>query len=149
MTTQDFAQLIDARLAVLVQLLALSRRQATVINDSELSTLLTLLAGKQQLVNQLQVLDRQLAPYQQQSPESRHWASQSERTRCQQQAARCEAVLREILVTEKQAEDHLVQQRDAVSQRLAAVNQSDHAARSYIPAPSTLASGLLDLTSEG
>jgi hypothetical protein len=149
MPTTDFAGLIDARLAVLVQLLALARRQAAVIGENDLTMLLTVLAGKQQLVTELQALDRQLAPYQRQQPQSRQWPSAAERTRCQQQAARCEAVLREILLIEKQAEDQMTQQRDAVAQRLATFAQSAQAARAYIPSAPPPQTGMLDLTSEG
>src|SRR5687767_8622367 len=117
MPTAEFSSLIDARLAVLVQLLALSHRQASVIGENDLTTLLTVLAGKQQLVTELQALDRQLTPYQRQLPESRQWESPAARTRCQQQAARCEAVLREVLLIEKQAEEQMTQQRDAVALR--------------------------------
>lgn len=147
MQTADLAALIDSRLAVLVQLLALARRQAAVIGENDLTTLLSVLAGKQTLVTELQALDRQLAPYQKQLPQSRQWSTDAERTRCQQQAARCEAVLREILVIEKQAEDQMTQQRDAVAQRLATFNQSANAARAYIPAAPTPQTGMLDLSS--
>ena len=149
MSTTEFASLIDSRLAVLVQLLALARRQAAVIAENDLTTLLTLLAGKQQLVSELQGLDRQLAPHQKQSRESRQWSSPAQRTRCQQQAARCEAVLREILTIEKQAEEQMTQQRDAVAQRLATFDQSAQAARAYIPIATTPPTGMLDLSSEG
>jgi len=140
MTTAKLAALIDARLGVLTQLLALSRRQTTVIDGDDLSALLTVLAGKQQLVNQLQLLDKQLAPFQQQSPESRQWSSAAERARCQQQAAQCEAVLREILTAERQAEDQMTQRRDAISQRLDSLNQSIHSAKGYAPVVARTAS---------
>jgi hypothetical protein len=146
MSTAKLAALIDSRLAVLTQLLALSRQQARVIDAEDLSALLTVLAGKQQLVNQLQLLDRQLAPYQQQAPESRQWASTAERTRCQQQAAKCEAALLEIISAEQQAEHQMTQRRDAVAQRLAAINQTSHAARGYLPA---VPSAVSQFTSEG
>jgi hypothetical protein len=145
-STTDFAALIDSRLAVLVQLLALARRQAAVIGENDLATLLSVLAGKQQLVTELQAIDRQLAPYRQQPPQSRQWSSPDERTRCQQQAARCEAVLREILVIERQAEEQITQQRDDAAQRLATFNQSAQAARAYIPAGPPPTSGMLDVT---
>jgi hypothetical protein len=149
MDTIALSSLIDSRLAVLVQLLAMSRRQASLIEENDLTPLLTVLAGKQQLVSELQAIDRQLAPYQQQSPESRQWSSSAERTRCQQQAARCEAVLREILLTEKQAEEQMVQQREVVAQRLATFNNTAQAAQAYIPAATAPTTGMLDLSSEG
>lgn len=148
MTTDHLAQLIDAKLHVLVQLLMLARRQLVVIGENDLTTLLTVLAGKQQLVSQLQGLDRQLAPFQSQSPESRQWPSMAARQRCQQQAARCEAQLKEILVVEQQAERQITARRDETAQRLAAVNQSSHAQRTYAALPVPSAS-TLDLSSEG
>jgi flagellar biosynthesis/type III secretory pathway chaperone len=148
MDTDQLAELIDAKLAVLVQLLGLSRHQVQVIDDSDLSALLRVLAGKQQLVGQLDQLDRQLAPFTGQSSSVRVWASGQARQRCREQAARCEAVLREILLAEQEAERRMTQRRDAASQQLAAVNQASQAQRAYVPAM-PLPSGTLDLTSEG
>jgi hypothetical protein len=148
MDTDRFAELIDAKLAVLVQLLGLSRHQVQVIDDSDLAALLKVLAGKQQLVAQLDRLDRQLAPFHVQSSDARIWASGQARQRCREQAARCEAVLREILVAERNAEQQMAQRRDAAAQQLAMVSQATQAQRAYVPTvPPTL--GTLDLISEG
>lgn len=149
MNAASFATLINSRLAVLVQLQALARRQAVVIEENDLSSLFKLLAGKQQLVTELQALDRQLTSNQQQSPQTRQWSSPAERTRCQQQVARCEAVLREILDIERQSEEQMTMQRDAVAQRLASFNQSAQAARAYLPAAMMPMTGALDVSSEG
>lgn len=148
MDTDRLSQLIDAKLAVLMKLLELSQRQIAAVDDSDLSTLLRLLAGKQQLVDQIQQLDRALVPYQQQDPETRRWASPEHRTRCRHQAQRCEAVLREILVVEQQAEAVMQQQRAATAQRLATMQQAGQAQRAYVSTPS-IAPRTLDLASEG
>ncbi len=148
MSTEHLAQCIDAKLQVLMQLQALARRQQGAIGENDISSLLSILTGKQQLVNQLQELDSQLAPYQNESPTVRRWSSPAQRERCQAQAARCEAVLREILAAELQAEQAITTQRDATAQQLEAVNQSHRAQRTYaaLPAPQT---ATFDLTSEG
>ncbi len=148
MSTDNLAQCIDAKLQVLMQLQVLARRQQAAIGENDFTSLLTILAGKQQLVNQLQELDSQLAPYQNESPAARRWSSSALRERCQAQAARCEAVLREILAAELQAEKTITTQRDATAKQLEAVNQSHRAQRSYatLPAPQT---AIFDLTSEG
>jgi hypothetical protein len=130
---------------VVTQLLALARRQAGLIAEGDMTSLLQILAGKQQLVSELQKLDRQLAPHLQTPPEARHWSSASERTRCQAQAARCEAVLREILLVEQQAEQHMTQERANVEQRLATFQQSAQAARAYLPSMPVQSSGMLDV----
>jgi hypothetical protein len=148
MDTDRLSQLIDAKLAVLMKLLELAQRQMAAVEDSDLSILLRLLAGKQQLVDQLQQLDGALAPYQQQDPESRRWASPEQRVRCRQQAQRCEAVLREILVVEQQAEAAVQQQRAATAQRLATMQHAAQAQRAYVTSPAVVSSSL-DLSSEG
>jgi flagellar biosynthesis/type III secretory pathway chaperone len=148
MDTDQLSRLIDARLAVLRKLLEFAERQIAAIDDSDLSTLLRLLAGKQQLVEQLQQLDRALLPYQQQDPETRRWPSPEHRTSCQQQARRCEAVLQEILRVEQQAEAIMQQQRIATAQRLDSLQHAGHAQRAYVATPAA-ATSRLDLSSEG
>lgn len=148
MTTEFLSKLIDAKLQVLTRLLALARRQLVVIASEDLASLLTLLAGKQQLVSQLQAVDRQLTPFNKQDAALRNWPTPEARTRCQQQAARCEAVLREVLAVEQQAEQQMTQRRDETAHRLSEINRSHHVQRAYVAAPAVVAS-TLDLTSEG
>ena len=148
MDTDHFAQLIDAKFQVLGQLREVARRQREVIAARELSQLLTVLSAKQQLLTLLKKLDAQLTPYREQDPENRVWRSPADRQRCRDQADRCEAILREVLGWEKQAEHEMVRQRDEVSQQLQALEQSADAQRAYVQMPAAVA-GSFDLTSEG
>jgi hypothetical protein len=148
MDTERFAALIDAKLAVLVQLHELARRQLDVIADGELTTLLTLLAGKQRLVLALQQLDAQLAPYAKQLPQERQWSSPAARERCQHQATRCEAVLRELLTFEQTAEQKLQAERTATADRMAALERSSFAHQAYLNSPQPVGGGL-HLSAEG
>jgi len=142
------AELIDAKLAVLVELQFLSGRQAAAIDDSDLSALLQILAGKQQLVTQLQRIDSQIAAFQEHDAPSHDWPSPEARQRCREQAARCETLLREILLAERQAEEQMVLRRGAAAERLATVNQAAQAQLAYVQPTFTRPLGSLDLTSE-
>jgi flagellar biosynthesis/type III secretory pathway chaperone len=148
MDTLRLAQLIDAKLAIAEKLFDLARQQSALVALGDLASLMRLLGGKQQLVDQLQTLDRALAPYAAEDPRDRHWASPNDRIRCQQQQLRCEAVLREILLVEQQTEAVMQQQRQAASEQLAALQHVGTAQQAYVGA-SVSPSATLDLTSEG
>ena len=147
MDTQRLAQLIDAKLAIATKLLELAERQLAVINENDLSSLLRLLAGKQQLVDQLAMLDQALAPLARQEPGDRRWASPQAHARCRQQQLRCEATLRELLAVEQEAESRMLEQRTATAQRLTTMQHAGQAQQAYAAGPAVQLA-TLDLTSE-
>ena len=57
MDTERLAKLIDAKVATVLKLHELSRRQLVAIAESDFSAVLQLLSGKQQLATQLEQLD--------------------------------------------------------------------------------------------
>ena len=146
--TDMLAVLIGKKLAVLEQLRDLSRRQSDLIEDSDMPKLLSILSAKQTLLNELQRLQRQLDPFRKQDPETRQWRSPQDRERCRQLSERCETLLSEIMVVEKQSESELAQRRDAAVARLRGTHSSAEATRAYISAPPTVHRNL-DLSSEG
>jgi hypothetical protein len=148
MDTDRFAQLIDAKLTVLRQLQAIAQKQLLAIEESELTSLLSVLAAKQQLLDVLKQLDSQLEPYRAQDPESRIWRTPQDRVRCRQQAERCEAILRDVLGLEKQAESAMIRRREDVTNQIQQLDHAANAQRAYVQTP-VAASSSLDLTSEG
>jgi flagellar biosynthesis/type III secretory pathway chaperone len=145
--TDVLADLIGKKLAILEQLRDLSRRQSDLIEDSDVQRLLSVLSAKQTLLNELQRLQRQLEPFRQQDPESRRWRSPQDRQRCRQLAERCEALLGEIMLVEKQSESEMVRRRDAAVARLEETHSSAEATRAYIGSTPTVRRSL-DLSSE-
>jgi flagellar biosynthesis/type III secretory pathway chaperone len=133
--TDLLADLIGKKHAVLEQLRDLSRRQSDLIAETNMSRLLTVLSAKQTLLSELQKIQNQLEPYRQQDPESRRWRSPEDRERCSQLAQRCEALLGEIMVVEKQSEAELVQRRDDAMARLEKTHSSAQATDAYTSSP--------------
>ena len=120
----------------------LSRRQLSLIDAGEMTTLLKLLAGKQTVMNQLQILEHELAPFRDEDPEQRVWASAADRAACQARAEQCNALLAEAMHLEKRAEASMVDRRQAVAAALAAVQTGADARAAYDSIPPTLLANL-------
>ncbi|MEQ8791439.1 MAG: hypothetical protein RIC55_34570 [Pirellulaceae bacterium] len=144
--TDRLAELISARHDFLVQLRELSRRQLDLIGEGDVDRLLVLLSAKQTLLGRFQKLERQLDPFRRQDPESRTWRSQELRERTQQAAQRCETLLGEIMLVEKQGEADLIRRRDDAATQLEGVHHASRARSAY---GGSVDSGIqLDLTSD-
>ncbi len=145
--TDLLAELIGKKLAILEQLRDLSRRQSDLIADDEIQRLLSLLSAKQTLLAELQKLQKRLDPFRKQDPDARVWRSPADRERCRQLAERCETLLGEIMLVEKQSEAEMARRRDDAVARLRGAHSSAEATRAYINAPIPSRS-LFDLSSE-
>ncbi len=145
--TERLAEIIADRHQLLEQMRQLARRQSVLIQEGDMTRLMSLLSSKQKLMNQLQEIERRLDPFRSQDPDSRQWRSPHERTRCRQQAERCEALLSEIMLEEKQCEAQLQQRRDQTATQLQGLNTASQATHAYTRNPAA-PRGHLDLSSE-
>ena len=145
--TDLLAEMIDKKHDVLAALRELSRRQAEIISEGDFTKLLSVLAAKQKLLDELQAIERLLDPFREQDPDHRVWRSAADRERCRQAAQRCEALLREILVVEKRGEADLVYRRDQAAAKLHGVHVASEARTAYTNV-SEPTFGKLDLTSQ-
>jgi hypothetical protein len=147
METERLADLIEQKRDVLARLWQLAQRQTALVEESDLTRLLGLLAAKQVLLTQLQEVERQLNPYRDQDPEARVWRSPQVRERARRAAAECESMLGEIVRSELDCESKLVLRRDAAAHRLRADQDASSARAAYLqPAPH--GQHLLDVSSE-
>jgi hypothetical protein len=147
METDFLAQLIDSRHEVLVQIRELARQQAVLVQDGNMTRLMSLLAVKQRLLNTLQECEQKLEPFRAQDPDLRVWRSTAERQRCKQVAERSETLLAEILYVERQCESELVQRRDQTAELLQGAHSAARASHAY-HAPLELRGGQLDVSCE-
>lgn len=131
METKQLAQLIDERFAVLVDLRQLAQRQRELIGAGDMTRLLSLLAVKQQRLNDLQLLETRLDAFRGQDPEQRVWHSLAERQRCREAAQQSEALLADIMSAERHCETILVQRRDHTAQLLQDCHRAAHATQAY------------------
>lgn len=148
MDTDLLASFIDKKLVVLEQLRQLSRRQPDLIQEGDMTSLLAILGAKQTLLNELHALDRKIDPFRAEDPDQRQWRSHADRLRCRQASERCEALLQEVMLIEKQCESSLCQRRDEVAHRLQEFHHAAHSHSAYVDFAPHMTSSQLDLTSE-
>lgn len=129
--TAKLAELIDKRHRCLLSLRELSAKQAGMISGGDMQALLRSFSVKNQWIVALQTIERELAPYHQQEPESRSWQSEPARQKCAQQAADCTRLLAELMELEKQNEREMTQRRDQVAAQLQTVQSADAARTAY------------------
>lgn len=130
--TDLLADLIDRKHQCLAQLRDMGRRQCELINEGSISGLLDVLSAKQEVIARLQSVQRQLDPFRDQEPESRHWRSPGRRHACAEQVQRCECLLAEILAQEKRSELELTRRRDEAANQLQGIHHAGQARGAYI-----------------
>lgn len=132
METEILSSLIDKKYEVLSLLRQLARAQIKIVQSGDITRLMKLLATKQNVLNQLQNLERQLDPFRSQDPDSRQWASSECRQKTRDMSTRCESLLSEIMLVEKQCEGELVVRRDAAATRLQGLHSLTQATDAYL-----------------
>jgi hypothetical protein len=146
METEVLAGLIDNKYEVLSLLRQLARAQVIVVRDGDMNRLMKLLATKQDLLNQLRNVERHIDPFRSQDPESRQWRSPQRRQQVRDMTTRCESLLNEIMLVEKQCEGELVVRRDAAATRLQGIHSVTQATDAYLSSGPTYSQ--LDLSSD-
>jgi flagellar biosynthesis/type III secretory pathway chaperone len=119
--TTLLADLVSKRRKCLVQLRDLGARQAQMIADGEMAELLRLVSAKQQLIVALQAIEQRLAPFHEQDPETRKWATSAARAQCAADAEACRELIQEVMAMEQAGERQMTERRDAVANQLRTV----------------------------
>lgn len=145
--TDQLRSLIQERLRTVEALHDFAGRQAELVQNREMTSLLSLLANKQRLLEQLQRIERALDPFRQQDPDSRAWPTPRDRLDCQRMAERCEDLLREVIQLEQRSEQELETRRAAGARQLEQVQSAGRATRAY-QAVQDRAASRLNLLSE-
>jgi hypothetical protein len=141
------SDLIGQKRRCLEHLSALGRKQFDLVRVGNMTDLLHVLAAKQQVLAEMQRVERGLDPFRNQDPEARVWSSPERRGQCAAEAADCERLLAQIIVREKESETALVRRRDEAAAQLEGTRSAKVARASYM-ARSHVATALLDLASE-
>ncbi len=145
--TDLLGDLVQQKHRCLEHLAAMGQKQIDLIRRGSMTDLLDVLAAKQQVLLQLQRIERELDPFRGQDPEGRRWRSPERRSRCAADVSACEALLERIIAQEKRSEDEMVRRRDETAVRLQQTRAAGEARASYLARPHS-AAGQLDLASE-
>lgn len=132
METEILAGLIDNKYEVLSALRQLARAQVNIVRDGDTTRLMKLLAAKQELLHQLRQVESKIDPFRGQDPDSRQWRSPQRRQQVRDMTTRCESLLNEIMLVEKQCEGELVVRRDAAATRLQGIHNVTQATAAYL-----------------
>jgi hypothetical protein len=147
MTTQHLTTLLERKHDCLTQLRDLGMRQLERIDAADMTTLMKVLSAKQRLLGDLQMVERELDPFRNETPDQRAWRTPLERQHCAQLTTRCQLLFSEIVAQEREAESRLILQRDDAEQRLRGMHVSAGARGAYLQ-DATVTAGLLDLSTE-
>lgn len=129
--TDNLASLVRKKHQILVQLRSIGQKQQALAGDAAVSSLLQLMGAKQHLINALELVERNLRPYQTEDPESRIWRTPEDRAKCAKQAEECTSLLAEVMELEKLQEQRMVDRRNLVAQQLQQSTASRDAAGAY------------------
>ena len=130
--TDLLSDLIQRKRSCLVQLRDMGTKQLELVREGNMTQLLELLAVKQQVLIQLQQVERQLDGFRGEDPQDRHWSSPRARQECAARLGECEQILVQIVAQEKQSEQELIRRRDEVASQLAGVHTANEARGAYL-----------------
>lgn len=133
---------LEKKRTLLTHLLAVGRQQLDLITAGDLTSLLKMLASKQRVLDGLQLVQQQLAPFFALEPQDRRWANGAEREQCAALVDQCEAILVEIMELERRCEKQLTIRRDDAAAELQGMHQSAQVRGAYESAPGNMHSSL-------
>tara|TARA_R110002049_G_scaffold2750_8_gene22124 strand:- start:27844 stop:28293 length:450 start_codon:yes stop_codon:yes gene_type:complete len=149
MNAERLVNLVSQRKTVLDELLEISQRQVTAVQQGRMNELMSLLAEKQAPLAKLREYSACLAEAAPDDPATRVWDRPEQRAQCQAEHARCEEMLRTLMEMEAQCEQTLSQSRESLQKQLEQTQTAQQAVTGYAEAEQANTSGgRLDLSSQ-
>ena len=127
----SFSELIRSQEELLKRLLLVSQRQLEIVQTGDGTLLLEHLGKRQQLWNELELLDQQLAPHKTTLPESRVWKYSEERQMTEEALNRCKELMAQILENDAQSMGLAEKLMDEIKEQLQRVQHGGRIASAY------------------
>ncbi len=118
LTTETLFSLIDSKLHLLSEMHRMALEQMEMVVQYDMTALMSLLSRKQELMESLSDVQTRLAGFQDQDPERRCWSSPERRKECQANVAKCDQLLKELIVMEDRSLGNMNLHRDSVAAQL-------------------------------
>ena len=118
LSTDSLFELIESKLHLLGEMQAMSLAQADLVTQHDMTSLMTLLSRKQELMSALGCVQAELACFRDQDPELRVWSTPGRRKDCKDMVARCDQLLQELIVMEDRSLNSMNLQRESVAAQL-------------------------------
>ena len=132
METDQLAELVVQKRAILTQIQGLAERQAQLVREGDIGRLVSLLAAKQLFLDHLQKVEKQIEPFRSQNPEQREWRSPELRRQVRQAATESEKLLQQIMHAEQECESQLIHRCDDAAARLQGIHDSAQTRTAYL-----------------
>lgn len=145
--TDRLAELVNCKHAVLVQLRTLAQRELELASEGEARAMISLMAVKQSLIDNLMRVERQLDPFRSQQPNERAWRSAEDRTTCAAASQQCQQILDEVMALDRQSMEILQARQHKTKVQVDSAHQGASVRSAYLADGPTARS--MDLTSEG
>ena len=126
-----FSELIRSQEALLKRLLLVSQRQLEIVEEGNVTVLIQHLGKRQQLWNEFELLEQQLAPHKEIPPEHRIWNNNEEREMTTAALDRCKGLLEQILANDEICLTKTAEQKDEVEEQLGRVQRGTPVASAY------------------
>ena len=126
-----FSELIRSEEELLKRLLLVSQRQLELVEEGNVTILIQHLGQRQQLWNEFELLEQQLAPHKGIPPESRVWRNTNERQMTEASLNRCKDLLGKILEIDQMSLTKTAAQKDEVEGQLQRIQRGAPAATAY------------------
>jgi hypothetical protein len=146
-TLDDILEILEHRRSHCRDLLEMSQRQNRVIDESDYSSLLVVLGQKQRVLGRLDEIKRRYPELGRQWAALRETGLPSRRRECEAIISETEAILAELVQTEKDGAEQLCQRRDATRQQLESIAQGVHVNEIYRDNIAPLSHRFLDINS--
>ena len=118
LSTELLFSLIESKLHLLTEMQAMSLAQTDLVSQHDMTSLMTLLSRKQELLGALGQIQSELTKFQAQDPEQRTWTTLDRRKTCQEMVTRCDQLLQELIVMEDRSLGNMNLQREMVAAQL-------------------------------
>lgn len=131
MDSSELTKVVDRRLEVVEQLVALTDRQLEAIDGGRMNELMSILSAKQSPLTELGRLSRQLADEAGVQPDARDWSCEEDRLRCRESHERAERMLVRLVDQEREGQERLRESQSRIQQDLCRNQETGRALKGY------------------
>lgn len=146
LSTEHLRSLLEQRLQALEGLLQIALHQSTCLDNENAEQLLSIVARKQPLIDQLLQVQADIQPHLAIDSELRTWSDPNDRAYCQRLATTGNEAHQSLIQIESQLLEHMQANRDAIAAQLQNGRDASLAASAYADAQVNQSS-VLDFTS--
>jgi len=126
-----FAELIRSREELLKRLLLVSQRQLEIVQAGDGTVLLQHLGKRQQLWNEFELLEQQLAPHKGIPPEHRVWENAAERQMTEATLNRCKDLMEKMIKNDEASLTQAAELMDEAKEQLQRIQRGAPVAAAY------------------